>query len=165
MKDKHNHSAHDMLGKASKTLAAVAVAGSLTVGTDLIKDSASSAFGITAQAAEVGKGTTTENLNLRKGPGTGNAIIKVLPKGTKLSITEKAGDWLKVSVNGQEGWGSADYVSQGTSSATTAPSAPAKQATGSGTTIENLNLRKGAGTQNAVIKVLPKGTKLEILAS
>ena len=162
MRDKHNHHhAHDILGKASKTLAAVAVAGSLTVGADLVKDSAGSAFGITAQAAELGKGTTTENLNLRKGPGTQNAIIKVLPKGTKLSITEKDGDWLKVSVNGQDGWVSADYVSQGTS-ATPTPNAPASQAIGSGTTTENLNLRKGAGTQNAIIKVLPKGTKLSI---
>ena len=160
-KDKHHHShAHDVMEKAAKTLAAVAIAGTLAAGTDLGKDPSNLSFGITAEAAELGSGTTTENLNLRKGAGTGNAVIKVLPKGTKLSILEKSNGWLKVSANGSEGWVSAEYVNEGGTQ-----TAHVQQATGSGTTTEHLNLRKGVGTGNAVIKVLPKGTKLEILSS
>ena len=104
---------HDALHKATKTLAAVAVAGTLTVGTNLVKDSSSPAFGITAEAAELKSGTTTENLNLRKGAGTGNAVIKVLPKGTKLEILSSKDGWLEVKALGSKGWVSALYVNQG----------------------------------------------------
>ena len=112
--DKH----HDALNKATKTLAAVAVAGTLAVGADLVKDPASPAFGITAEASQLGSGTTTVNLNLRKGAGTGNAVIKVLPKGTKVEILSSKNGWLEVKALGSKGWVSAPYVNQTTASAT-----------------------------------------------
>ncbi|MCL1948910.1 MAG: SH3 domain-containing protein [Turicibacter sp.] len=160
-KDKH----HPVIEKTSKTLAAVAVAGGLAVGTDLGHQNVHHSHAIVAHAAEVKKGATTDNLNLRKGAGTSYGVIKVLPKGTQVEILKEKNGWLQVKAAGKEGWVSAQYVKKTTATpAKQQPSVPSKPAAkGSGTTTANLNLRKGAGTSYGVIKVLPKGTKLEIL--
>ncbi|WP_141995237.1 SH3 domain-containing protein, partial [Bacillus sp. B4EP4a] len=55
--------------------------------------------------------TATANLNVRTGPSTANKIIATVKQGTKLTVTGKdANGWLKVSLNGQTGYVSSQYV-------------------------------------------------------
>ena len=36
---------------------------------------------------------TTANLNMRTGPGTGYAVITVIPKGSQVTVNGYSGDW------------------------------------------------------------------------
>lgn len=54
---------------------------------------------------------TTENLNVRSGPGTNYVSLGKLPKGESVSIVGRVANWYQVSFgNGQEGWLSQEYV-------------------------------------------------------
>jgi uncharacterized protein YgiM (DUF1202 family) len=62
--------------------------------------------------------TTTTNLNLRSGAGTGYKTILTVPKGKKVTATERMDNWYKVSYtyssNGQSitksGWVWGSYL-------------------------------------------------------
>ncbi|MFJ5623304.1 D-alanyl-D-alanine carboxypeptidase family protein [Peribacillus loiseleuriae] len=55
--------------------------------------------------------TTTANLNIRTGPSTANKIITTVKEGTQLTVVGKATNgWLKVSLKGQTGYVSSQYV-------------------------------------------------------
>ncbi|MDT7540444.1 MAG: hypothetical protein QOE33_348 [Acidobacteriota bacterium] len=55
---------------------------------------------------------TASKLNLRSTPDTSGNVIKQLPRGTLVEIVEEQGDWLKVSVGGQQGFVSEGFVSR-----------------------------------------------------
>lgn len=57
-------------------------------------------------------GTTISNVNFRTGAGTNFSVIRRLTRGTTVAITGRnaAGTWLRVIVDGQEGWLSSRYV-------------------------------------------------------
>ena len=60
-------------------------------------------------------GTTTANLNLRKGAGTSYAVIRVLPKGTQVSISGQpvmvgSTPWYKVTEGEDTGWVSGAFL-------------------------------------------------------
>lgn len=93
----------------------------------------------------------TEELNLRKGAGTSYAILKTAPKGAKVTVTTTSGGWSKATYDGTDGYMSAEYLSA---------TAPVTTKTMYAT--EDLNLRKGAGTSYAVLKVVPKGAKVVV---
>lgn len=58
------------------------------------------------------KVTISKGLNIRKGPGTGNAIVGSLASGNVVEVKDKSNGWYKIkTVNGLEGWISGDYVS------------------------------------------------------
>lgn len=75
----------------------------------------SEAVGTSTQALTVnGKMKATANLNLRKGAGTGFAVLAVIPSGsivTLLSTTAKSG-FLNIQFNGTSGWSSASYLTE-----------------------------------------------------
>ena len=52
--------------------------------------------------------TTTDDLNLREGAGTNYEIIKVLPKGSGVTIID--GPWYLVTASGEKGWVSGKYL-------------------------------------------------------
>ena len=59
----------------------------------------------------IAKGTTTGNLNVRKGAGTSYASIGVLKKGTKVEIVKKESNgWYKIKYNNSYGYVSGKYV-------------------------------------------------------
>ncbi|HEY8342866.1 MAG TPA: SH3 domain-containing protein [Calditerricola sp.] len=120
-----------------------------------------------AQTVEV----TASVLNVRSGPGTNYAIISQVKRNTRLTVQKKQGGWLQVRLpNGRTGWVSAQYVrpvhptapSQGSAKQPPAggTSATAKTAT---VTASSLNVRSGPGTQYAVIRSIPKGTRVTVL--
>ncbi len=53
---------------------------------------------------------TTDRINFRKGPGEDKEIYSVLEKNTKLALIEKEGDWIKVLVDGKEGYVKRQYI-------------------------------------------------------
>lgn len=53
---------------------------------------------------------TTTALNMRTGPGTGNALILTLPKGVHLNSLGILNGWHKVSYKGQTGYASGKYL-------------------------------------------------------
>lgn len=80
--------------------------------------------------------------NLRKGPGTEYAIIRALSSGTRVDLVSKASNgWGQVIQAGTYGYVSPKYYKP----------LRAMKATG------NVWLRKGAGTNNAQIIVIPQG--------
>ena len=57
------------------------------------------------------KVTISKGLNIRKGPGTSNAIVGSLAGGSVVEVKEKSSGWYKIkTANGVEGWISGDYV-------------------------------------------------------
>lgn len=66
----------------------------------------------TGETAYNATGTTTANLNVRKGAGVNYGIITTLPQGTTVTIVAKdnATGWYKISYNGAYGYVSNKYV-------------------------------------------------------
>jgi len=66
----------------------------------------------TGETAYNATGTTTANLNVRKGAGVNYGIITTLPQGTTVTIVAKdnATGWYKISYNGDYGYVSNKYV-------------------------------------------------------
>jgi hypothetical protein len=61
---------------------------------------------------------TSDNLNVRSGPGTGYPILTALRRGDEVAVTGRnaAGNWLQVLLaGGKQGWVWADYVDLNTS--------------------------------------------------
>lgn len=68
-----------------------------------------------AQIRQSGQ-VTVDALRLREGPSVDHAITILLPKGEKLSINNKQGEWLNVSTETEkQGWVHGQYVSTETS--------------------------------------------------
>lgn len=59
----------------------------------------------------------TDLLNLRSGPGTGNAVLNQMLHGETVSIVGSSGDWQQVEYNGQGGWAFGSYLALGGDSA------------------------------------------------
>ncbi|QHS22871.1 SH3 domain-containing protein [Virgibacillus sp. MSP4-1] len=55
---------------------------------------------------------TTDDLNIRSGPGLDYDVIGQASQNTSVQILEKSGDWFKVQFQNFAGWVSGDYVRQ-----------------------------------------------------
>lgn len=63
---------------------------------------------------------TTEELNLRSGPGTNYSIIAVMPAGSKVTVLSVSGSWAKVVYGSKEGYAHTGYlVKEGTVASST----------------------------------------------
>ena len=92
----------------------------------------------------IGGAKTTSNVNLRKGPGSNFAVIKVVPKGTWVEITASVQNgFRKVLVDGYVGWISDAFLGGDDE--------------GAFITTAKVNLRSGAGTSYSIKQVLPSG--------
>lgn len=94
--------------------------------------------------------TTIDKLNVRSGPGTTNKAIKNLPLASSVTIYEEKGGWYRISETGNE-WVSANYIKK--------PTTLPYDAT---ITINQLNVRSGAGTNFLATKKLPIGTVVKV---
>lgn len=113
--------------------------------------------------------TAAPRLNLRAGPGTGHPVVRVINDGTLLVVVELrdmgADRWARVRLaDGSTPWGAVRYGGQtliavpGTAACralepTTGPAC-------TGLVRVNLNLRAGPGTDYAVARTLPAGTRV-----
>jgi uncharacterized protein YgiM (DUF1202 family) len=92
--------------------------------------------------------TTASTLNLRSGAGTQFAILGKIKRGTGVTILESVGNWRRVKTfGGQVGWISASYLT--------------RQATAK-VTASALNVRKGPGTDSAILGSFKRGTRVNV---
>ena len=109
-------------------------------------------------------------LNVREGPGTGNAQVGTVHNGDKLQVLESSGDWYKVKLpSGSSGWVAGWLVDvetiqapeTGTGQLSQNTENVNKQAVVNGT----LNVRSGPGTSNDIVARAESGDKLPIIES
>ena len=134
--------------KISKVLALAAVACSAI---------AFAPHGTIANASQTTSGVVTakSGLNLRKSASTNASIIKTIPYNGQVKIKSKTGNWYNVEHSGSNGYVSADYVKQGSSSSSNTE-------VGRVTAKSGLNLRKSASTSSGVIKTIPYNGQVKI---
>jgi zinc D-Ala-D-Ala carboxypeptidase len=100
---------------------------------------------------------TTAAVNLRSGPSTSNAILRVVPKDAKIgtSTTERNG-FLYVSHSGLVGWMSTAFIAY--------RDAPSDDQGGNyKTATVALNLRAEPSTSAKILTVIPAGAKVQLL--
>ena len=111
---------------------------------------------------------TTEYVNFRSGPGTNYSSKGVIASGTTVTVTDTSNSqWYAVRLaNGSTGYIFAQYLKViGTSSATPTPTptqAPSNDGTVQAKLTADVNLRRGAGTNYGVIKVIGTGTTVTV---
>lgn len=79
-----------------------------------VDDSEANTASINQGLVANGKMKTTANLNLRKGAGTGYAVLMVIPSGSTVTLlsTTASNGFLNISFSGSSGWASASYLSE-----------------------------------------------------
>ena len=108
--------------------------------------------------------TPSIGLNLRRGPGTTYSVITTLQKGTEVKVLSTHNNWCEIKVNGLKGYVSKDYLSK-TNPSTSNEEIPTQTTTKYVSTNAGLNLRKGPGTNYAVITTLPKNTAVTVYST
>lgn len=103
----------------------------------------------------VGTARTTASVNLRNGPSTGNQVVRVVPKGAAVQISDTVRQGFRYVVyNGQGGWMTVQFLSIDGGQ----PGEAVFYATA------NLNLRAEPNTSAKVLLVVPSGAKVTALA-
>ncbi len=106
--------------------------------------------------------TVTSSLRLRSGPGTGNAILAVMPQGEKVTILEgPTNGWYRIQFRNTTGWAAVEFLARGDSPA------PVTGMPGTGTARVNtgtLNLRSGPATSFAVLKRMYQGETVKVVS-
>jgi uncharacterized protein YgiM (DUF1202 family) len=100
----------------------------------------------------------TAKLNLRKGAGTGNAIVDTLSKNTAVNIYEVRGTWLRIDVpsTGKSGFVSGKYITFNSTSLS---------AYALGYTSGRVNLRKEATSKSDSLAIVAANTGLTIYSA
>ncbi len=115
------------------------------------------------------KATIKSAVYLRKTASTSGKILKVLSKGTSVTITSTSTvGWYKVKVGTVTGYVGKNYVTFTSSSSTTSSSSSKTSSSSSSSSSTGnviaayLNFRKSASNSGTILKVLPYGTKVTI---
>ena len=105
--------------------------------------------------------TTTNRLNMRKGPSTDYTLVGTLDKGVKVKAIEKSSDgkWLKINYNSQNVWVNFAYLQKDKSSNNDIKLDSQYETTA------NVNMRKGPSTDYTKIIIVPAQTKITPIKS
>lgn len=102
---------------------------------------------------------TADVLNVRSGAGTGHSVISKVKQGQVLQVIGQENGWFKVTVNGQTGYVSGDFVTTGGKTGTTV-----QQGTGTYTVnVSSLNVRTGPSTSHTVLGSVNKGKTVQVV--
>lgn len=101
--------------------------------------------------------TTTNNLNMRKGPAVKYERILTIPQNTKVEILESTNGWDKVSHSGKTGWVSAEYLKSASVAKPVIKSSTVKINTG------KLNVRKDPTTASKIVGSVKEGEVFTIV--
>ncbi|MEH7217798.1 enterotoxin EntFM [Bacillus toyonensis] len=102
---------------------------------------------------------TADVLNVRSGAGTGHNVISKVKQGQVLQVIGQENGWFKVSVNGQTGYVSGDFVTTGGNKGTTV-----QQGTGTYTVnVSSLNVRTSPSTSHTVLGSVNKGKTVQVV--
>lgn len=118
-------------------------------------DSASVRTGSTSSSS-----TTTAALNVRTGPALTYRSVTVLPKGSRVTLMGKtSGGYSQIRHEGENRWVSTRYL---TSSGTPSSDPTPPKTTTKGIATADLLIRSTSSSKYKVIRVVPKGTELEL---
>jgi len=105
----------------------------------------------------VGTAKTTAAVNLRSGPSTGNSVLRVVPAGATVQISNTVQNGFRYVIhNGLAGWIAAQHLGSGVPGEE--PYDP-----NFATTTANLNLRAEPSTSAKVLLVIPSGARVRLL--
>jgi uncharacterized protein YraI len=105
-----------------------------------------------AVGASSGDTSVLEELNLRAGPSTDDAVLAVMPGGSMVTITgDPENGFYPVDYAGTAGWAFGDYLDVASASE------GASSSSGTATVTSELNLRSGPSTAETVLAVMPGG--------
>ena len=121
---------------------------------------------VTAFAAENETGTVNADaLRLRSEPSTDSSTVTYLNSGTQVDILEDLGDWYHISVNGESGYVSAEYITFKSAGSVTYSISPESVAGQTGMITGDLvNFRGGPSMDDEVLTTLPGGTEVSIIS-
>ena len=107
---------------------------------------------------------TTEYVNFRTGPGTNYSSKGVIPSGTAITVTDTSNSqWYAVRLaDGSTGYIYAQYIKITSATVTPAPTEAPADGTVRAKTTADVNLRKGAGTNYGVIRVVGNNTAVTV---
>ncbi|GAA1826953.1 SH3 domain-containing protein [Microlunatus capsulatus] len=112
----------------------------------------------TAPASAVSTATTTEALNVRSGPGTTYRVLGTLRDGQRVTTLSTSGGWTRIEFRDAKAYVAAKYLR--TTAATPVVATPSVAAGSLRATTTAVNVRTGAGTSHAVLRVLAGGTRV-----
>lgn len=92
---------------------------------------------------------TTGQVNLRSGPGTGNAILLKIPSGAIVTVHSIANNWAKLTYLGNTGYSYGSYLTSGKEYISTA----------------SVNLRTGPSTAYSILLTVPSGKSVRVFSS
>jgi uncharacterized protein YraI len=111
----------------------------------------------------------TNILNVRSAPSTSGIVLTKINRGQIYGVVGKSPDstWVKLSINGQQGWASAAYLV-----ISNLPAVPVVDTTPVGInptdtlvrTYARLNFRSAPATSASVLQILPVGLTLKVVA-
>lgn len=121
-------------------------------------------FGTATEVNREGSVSSSDGYaNFRVGPTTSSAVISKLNNGTKLNVISKTGNWYYVYCASKATHG---YVSAGLVKLASAAAAPSDTSNAVISSSDGFaNLRKGPGTNYAIVAPLKNGTKAEIVST
>ena len=103
---------------------------------------------------------TASGVNMRIGPGTSYTSLKKLSKDTGVYVLDRSGSWYSVLVGSIGGYVHEDYVQ--VTGSVVKEEVENSGAIGKGTATGSVRLRRGPGTDSAIITTLSKGTELTL---
>ncbi len=107
--------------------------------------------------------------NVRRGAGSGYALVRQLPYGTKVTVIKDSpsSKWAHISFSGGTGYVQSQYISKSVPKTVSGVPAPGKTYTAKIKSPDNkaVNLRRGAGKGYASIAKLEIGTKVTVLGT
>lgn len=101
-------------------------------------------------------------LNVRQGPGTSYSVIMTLERGEKVDVYAEEGNWLKVKVNGRDGYVSARYIARANSGDTGGDVTPAEPIYSATVTASSLVVRSGPGSHFDSVGRLTQGQTVDV---
>ncbi len=127
------------------------------IGLSAMRTTAALADTIVSSTATV---TSPDGLNLRGDPGTGSAVLAVMPFGASVTVAGSStpDNWLPVVFNSQLGWADSTFLS-------VTPGTPPPVVVAISATVmpaDGLNLRSGPDPSFAVVTVIPGGASITI---
>ncbi len=112
-------------------------------------------------------GITKTRLNLRSGPGIEYAVLRVLPKGTRLVVLEDLGEWLNVMAEQDFGFVHENYVMTEEHDVEPDAGAAAVEKVHNSfplkaVTTARVNLRSGPGMEYPIVTTLSQGSEIDV---
>ena len=117
---------------------------------------------VSSSTLRLAQGSAGGKVNFRKAPSTQAEKIQLLSKGTELQILGQWDEWYYVLYKGQAGFAFKDYIRVESQGDAGIPQVNANIQPRACTTSAQVNLRAGANTDSAVIKLLDRRSEITV---